>query len=279
MGLYKGKLVELPRKGHAIVITDIHGNISDYNKYLELWKKCDKKKFHFIITGDFIHAMGKKNDKSVDILESVKYNFEKYENFHALLGNHEWSVISGVSVYKGGVNQSLNFESLLKERYNEKWKYKFEYFQDFLKKLPIAIRTENKVFISHGGPPKDIKNMGEIVHITDDGYKDNPKLYQILWNREEDFTINDLNEFLDVVGCNAMVVGHTPVDGVKLVSDKQLIVSSSYTLGKKSYLILDLEKEINNARELLKMKKDLHWGTEITNIYSNFTRKKISKRD
>ena len=257
MGLYRGKLVELPKKGHAIVVTDIHGNINDYNKYIDLWEKCDKSKFYFIITGDFIHAMGKENDKSVDILESVKYNFENYENFHALLGNHEWSAITNISVYKGGVNQSLNFESLLKERFKEKWKSKHKDYQNFFKKLPIAVKTGNKLFISHAGPPKNIKNIEDIVHITDDGYKDNSILYQILWNREENFSKGDLNSFLELMGCNAMVVGHTPVDGVKLVSDKQLIVSSSYTTGKKSYLILDLRKNIKNAHELIKMEKNL----------------------
>jgi serine/threonine-protein phosphatase PP1 catalytic subunit len=43
MGIYRGKIVELPKKGHAIIVTDIHGNLTDYNKYLELWKKYGEK--------------------------------------------------------------------------------------------------------------------------------------------------------------------------------------------------------------------------------------------
>lgn len=260
MGLYRGKLVELPRRGQAIVVTDIHGNLTDYNKYLDLWKGYGDKDFHFILTGDFIHAMGKKDDRSIDILESVKYNFENFENFHALLGNHEWSVISMVSVYKGGINQSNSFKTLLKERFKDGWKLKLEEYQNFFKKIPVAVKTDNKLFISHGGPPRNIRSIEDIVHITDEGYsKDNQKLYQILWNREENFDRNDLNNFLGVVDCNAMIVGHTPVDGVKLVYDKQLVVSSSFSLGKKSYLVIDLNKEIKNARKLLNMEKSLHW--------------------
>jgi hypothetical protein len=260
MGFYRGKLIELPKKGHAIIVTDIHGNLTDYNKYLELWKKYGEKNIHFIITGDFIHAMGRKDDRSIDILESVMHHFKNFKNFHALLGNHEWSAISMVSVYKGGVNQSHSFKSLLKDRFKKDWEFKLHEYQNFFKELPVAVKTDNKLFISHGGPPRHVNSIEDIVHITDNGYgEDNQKLYQLLWNREENFTRDDLNNFLGVVGSNAMVVGHTPVDGVKLVYDKQLVVSSSFSLGKKSYLVVNLKNNISKARDLLSMEKNLHW--------------------
>ena len=50
-----------------------------------------------------------------------------------------------------------------------------------------------------------------------------------------------------------MIVGHTPVDGIKLIGKKQLIVSSSYSRGKKAYVELDLREKIEDARDLLKM--------------------------
>ncbi len=260
MGFYRGKLIELPKKDHAIVVTDIHGNLNDYNKYLELWKKYGKKNFHFIITGDFIHAMGKKDDRSIDILESVMHNFKHRKNFHALLGNHEWSAITMVSVYKGGVNQSHSFITLLKDRFEKDWEFKLEEYQNFFKELPVAVKTDNKLFISHGGPPRNLDSIEDIVHITDKGYgEENSKLYQLLWNREENFNKEDLNNFLRVVNCNAMIVGHTPVNGVKMVHDKQLVVSSSFSLGKKSYLVINLKKNIERARDLLSMEKNLHW--------------------
>jgi serine/threonine-protein phosphatase PP1 catalytic subunit len=56
-----------------------------------------------------------------------------------------------------------------------------------------------------------------------------------------------------------MIVGHTPVNGVKLLYGKQLVVSSSYSQGKKEYILLDLEKKIKDARDILKMVKQLHW--------------------
>jgi Icc-related predicted phosphoesterase len=259
MRSYNGKLVELPKKGKAFIVTDLHGNLKDFNRYMKLWEKCRDDNAHLILTGDFIHAMGRENDRSIDILEFVKSYWESNENFHPLLGNHEWSTIAKVSVYKAGVNQSLNFEDMLKERFKKEWKYKLKEYEEFFKKLPIAVKTENKVFISHAGPPKNIKNLEDIINIADEGYLENAKLYQILWNRKEDYTEKDIKSFLRAVDCKAMIVGHTPVNGVELIGEDQIVVSSSYTLGKKSYVLLDLEVKIKSAKDILKMVKKLGW--------------------
>ncbi|MGZ7096259.1 MAG: metallophosphoesterase, partial [Methanobacterium sp.] len=68
---------------------------------------------------------------------------------------------------------------------------------------------------------------------------------------------DDISSFLKKVGCNVMIVGHTPVNGTKLIGKNQLIVSSSYSKGKKAYVELDLEKKISNGKEILKMVKYL----------------------
>ncbi|WP_048187882.1 metallophosphoesterase [Methanobacterium paludis] len=113
---YNGKLVELPKKGFALIVTDIHGNLEDFNKFMGIWEKFDDKDNHFILAGDFIHSMDGK-DGSIEILESLKSRWENSQNFHLLLGNHEWATLAGVSVYKGGFNQTISFESLLREKF------------------------------------------------------------------------------------------------------------------------------------------------------------------
>jgi serine/threonine-protein phosphatase PP1 catalytic subunit len=134
---YNGKLVELPKKGKAIVFTDIHGiNLDDYDGYMDIWGEYRNENTYFIITGDFIHAMGKKDDKSIEILDSVKQCWEDNENFYPLIGNHEWSTISNISVYNGSINQFLNFKELLRERFGSRWNRKLDEYQEFFKKLP-----------------------------------------------------------------------------------------------------------------------------------------------
>jgi Icc-related predicted phosphoesterase len=253
MQRYNGKLVELPKKGKALIITDIHGNITDFKKFMDIWDLFEDDDNHLILTGDFIHAMGKENDRSIEILEYVKYKCENYNNFHVLLGNHEWATISKKPLFKSGINQTHNFDELLKVKFPKEYNEKLDDYVKFFKKLPIAVRTANRIFISHAGPPDNITSLDEVINITEEGYTKNSKLIQMLWNRKDDFSKEDLKRFLKTVDCQMMIVGHTPVDGIKMVYKNQLIVSSSYGKGKKAYIELDLEKNIKKNKELLKM--------------------------
>lgn len=253
MQVSNGSLVELPKKGKAMIITDIHGNVSDLNRYIDIWNDFKSQENHLIITGDFIHAMGIEDDNSIEVLMSLKNLVKKSNNVHILLGNHEWSVISEVTLYKGGKNLSFNFESLLKNKYGKDWKNVLLKCVRCFKKLPVAVKTANKVFISHAGPSKNIQELKEIVNIKKYGYLNNPLLFDLLWKRKSEYNQKDLEKFLKIVGCNAMIVGHTPVRGIQLIKNQQLIVSSSFSKGKKAYVELDLEKEIADARQILKM--------------------------
>lgn len=256
---YSGSLVELPRKGKALVVTDIHGNMDDFRKYMDIWNGLkDDPHNHLILTGDLIHSMGLENDRSVEILEYVKSQYKNTPNFHVLMGNHEWSTVSKKLVFKAGVNQTLDFDSLLRKKFGkERYREKTDEYMEFFRKLPLAVRTENRVFITHAGPATSVKSLDEIKNITDYGFDHNSKMYQLLWNRFEDFDKKQLESFLKVVDCEMMIVGHTPVDGAKLVYNKLLIVSSSYGKGKKAYVELDLEKDIMDSKDLLTMVKYL----------------------
>ena len=65
------KLIELPQKGKALIITDLHGNLEDYKRYMDIWKEFEEKNNHLILTGDFIHSCYV-NDGSLEIIDSVK---------------------------------------------------------------------------------------------------------------------------------------------------------------------------------------------------------------
>lgn len=249
MKYVEGDLVTLPRRGRAMVVTDLHGNLEDFKKIMNMWGKCFNHQCHLILTGDFIHAMGRENDHSIEIIEEVQYYTAKYDTFHPLLGNHEWATITKILIYKGGVNQNLTFEALLKETFPDAWEEKLEEYINFFQTLPVAVRTENGVFISHAGPV-NVNSIQDIINLTRNGYLDNQSLYDLLWRRDP--KKRDVNQFLEKVDCQAMVVGHTPVDGYKLKGNL-LILSSSYGKGRKVYLDLDLEKEIAGGRDLESM--------------------------
>jgi len=249
---HMGSLIEVGGSENLLVVTDLHGNLTDFKVYLKIWEEDYGRSSPIVFTGDFIHSMGYE-DGSVEILETIRSYYKRYKNFHLLIGNHEWSHITGIDVYKGGVNQSLSFEKLLMEKFGDDWMEKLESYTRFFKKLPFAVKTKNRVFISHAGPSRHIKGLDDIINIKGDGYQA-PAVYEMLWNRYGSYLEEDIDEFLRRVDCNAMIVGHTPVDGFQLIGN-QIILSSSYSAGRKAYINLDLNAKIENAQDLVKMIK------------------------
>ncbi len=254
MGRCNSKLVNLSGKGKALIVTDLHGNFIDYERYLSLWEDYYD---YLVITGDFIHGMDGINDASLDILDSIMEYCHDYTGFHVLLGNHEWAHITGLSIFKDARNQKLDFEKNLQKKYGRKWEVKLEEYKEFFRKLPLAVRTSNDVFISHTGPSEEIRNLEEVNIIANPGYRGNSRLSGLLWTRPDNTTEKVLNRFLRNVSCRFSIVGHTIVDGFETLYDKQLIVSSSYSLGRNAYVALNLEKELNTIEDLTGMIKYL----------------------
>ena len=51
-------LVELPRQGLALIVSNIRGNMDANQKIIEICEDQSSSKKHLILTEDFINAMG-----------------------------------------------------------------------------------------------------------------------------------------------------------------------------------------------------------------------------
>ena len=245
------KLIELPDYGRLIVVTDIHGNLEDYNNYLDLWDENDSD-FHIVFTGDLIHASSGE-DGSVEILDDVMEKSKKYSNFHTLLGNHECAHINNDNIYKNNRPLLLEFKNLVSYKKGFSEPHLTKYIE-FFKTMPYFLKTASGLFISHSGPSNKINSIDSFNKIFDDDFS-NPILDQFLWNRYiDDYTRRDVERFLDIVDCKAMIVGHTPVESYKVFS-KQIIMSSSFNTRVKTYLDIDLSLKLNDIEDVQKQLK------------------------
>lgn len=246
----------LPNKGNLIIVSDIHGNLEDYNTYINLWDHT-KPDNHIVFLGDLIHAYNKKDD-SIKILDDAITKTEQYPNFHVLLGNHEWAHLTNTDIYKDGQNQRKQFEELVKQEKEETAYESMQQYIRFFKSLPLCLKTSNGLFLSHAGPSTRIKSfLGYTILDSLDYYTSCFYAYEyelleaMVWNRpESDYTVGDVDTFLDNVGSEFMVVGHTPWEKYRLFG-RQLIISSSFETVEKVYLSVDLSKPIRCEEDLL----------------------------
>ena len=211
-------LIEVPEKGEALVITDLHGNLDDYRKYESIWKLWDLNESHVIITGDFIHPAGYYFDGSIEILESLMDYHQNYQNFHVLLGNHEWCQLISQPIYKLGVDQAWDFQRKVQKRFTDFYKDKLREYNKFFRELPIAMKTDNRILVSHAGPSTFVKSIDDLIKINTETF--NPILDDMLWRPHYDFAAEDIHSFLNRIECNVHIVGHTPVNGFKITGEK-----------------------------------------------------------
>lgn len=248
------RLIKLPNKGKLLIVTDLHGNLEDYETYMKKWDSNDPDSY-IVIAGDFIHNVYKE-DYSIEILDDIMEKSKEYDNFYPLLGNHEWSHIINGNLFKANINLRLDFENLIKEKKGSLEPYLSEYIS-FFKSLPFFMQTENGLFISHAGPSCQISSHEDFKSfIQDDEYYSDLAWSALSVRPESDYDENDVSHFLDMVNSRLMVVGHTAVNGY-WVFGRQIIISSSFSKGDKYYLEIDLSKTIDTMDDLKKCLKKI----------------------
>ena len=180
--------------------------------------------------------------------------WEKFDNLHLLLGNHEWSHIVNKDIFKNGVNQKESFEELV--NIHHKNKKSINEYINFFKKWDIVVKTGKGLFIAHTGPSLSITSQKELQNTLNEPDYFSKEIKDFLWNRYYNFQESDISNFLENINSKLMVVGHTNVDGFKRYG-KQLIISSSYKDRKKVYLKIDLSEKIETMEDLIQTIKYL----------------------
>ncbi len=247
------RVIRLPRKGKLKIFADLHGNWRDYSRIKEIFIGSDKD-CYLALLGDYIHGSPGYPDESERVLDDlIKLKRRYRKRVIPLLGDHEHSHIGGPTVAKHGVNQTLAFEHRLSRD-------KIKKYKDFLRSLPLLIKTDSGIIISHSGPVrasviKEVNLINEANMIDYDDFmdmdpyefRDNTFLGNLLWNRS--YKQEDARAFLEALSqdgnkCFFAVYGHTPVAGYRTVGDNQLILSSP------CFLEIDLSERIESVQQL-----------------------------
>lgn len=261
------KITKLPKKGRLIVVTDIHGNKEDYDKYINIWD-AENPFCHILFLGDLIHEVEYGKDLSLDILEDIYNNYIHLPNFHVLLGNHELSQISNDDVWKYTINQTYEFNNHIQDRIKNlemgdvTQKQAEKYYNHIIKQFDYFCMTSNGFFFSHAGISHLALN--QLIHQKVDLFNlkiekpiDYKFLEDMIWSRPyDDYMEDEIDDFLEIVGCKFMCVGHTPYNGFHILGN-QLIFDSSFCTDNKYYLDIDLSKDYKDIFEVLKCLEEL----------------------
>ncbi|MEZ6140569.1 MAG: metallophosphoesterase [Zavarzinella sp.] len=231
----RGKLIELNSAHEVIVVGDLHGNLDNFKRILPELQLKDNPHRHLVLQ-EVIHGKhsyptgGDKSHQLLDVFCAMKSQFP--QQVHLIMGNHELSQWIDRPIVKGGTNNNDRFLAGIAEYYGATHVDRIEdAYKKLFKMLPLAIRTSNRVFISHSIPGKKYRDQFALHHLETDSPPNQDLLpggsiYELLWGR--DVSEENVKNFLGKVACDWLITGHIPCDnGYLLPNPHQVVIETS----------------------------------------------------
>ena len=278
----RGKLLLLPKAGPLLFATDLHGNLGDFQRIVEIFeaRHAEAGRCQLLFCGDLIHGPDYATedwpdylgtyyeDRSGEILDALVALQERYPGeVHALLGNHEHSHIGGPHTPKFWMDETAHFEEIVGETRTQRYHALFRSF-------PVVALSACGFAFTHAAPNVEVATLDEIEAVDYGGLDDMnfmsvytmPVLGRLLWARRCPDAV--AHRFLSVVGevghaHHIVAFGHDIApEGFERFGTTQLMLSTSFGLddGDKTYLELDLGATYASA-------EDLVVGRELKSLY------------
>src|SRR5437588_6494578 len=227
----KGRLVLLQEAGDVFAVGDLHGNVENFRQALQK-AELQKNPNRHLVLQELIHgphrypAGGDKSHQLVDLLAALKCQFPR--QVHLLLGNHELAQWKERIIFKGDVSYNALFREGLANAYGGRAADVYAAYLELFAALPLAVRTPNRIFLSHSLPSASRLEAFEPAVLERDGYAEADLLhggsvYALVWGR--DTSAGTVAAFLEKVDADLLISGHIACEqGYAIPSERQLIL-------------------------------------------------------
>ena len=233
----RGNLISLPAVGNLIVTGDIHGHRRNFERICT-FADLDNNPDNHVLLQEIIH--GGPQDPHGGCLsykllfDVVDYKLKFPDRVHIIMGNHDTIFINDGSVIKDGVELNRSMTEAIDRQFGavaEEIKYTMK---QFLLSLPLAVRCENRIWLSHSLPNDRYVDKFD-SEILDGQLKAEDLLkpgsaYLLTWGRNHTQPLLDrMAQLLDV---DIFVLGHQPQEqGWTQAGDNLIIIASNHNHG------------------------------------------------
>jgi hypothetical protein len=232
----RGRLVHLPADAEVLAAGDLHGNLENFRLLLDKAQLASHPQRHLILQelvhGSFHYpAGGDKSHQLVDLLAALKCQHP--QQVHFLLGNHELSQWTNQAIAKVDAELNAQFREGAQIAYGTHAADIYACYLKLFACVPLAIRTSNRVFLSHSLPTARRLETFDPAILEQDSVDDaelrpGGAVHALLWGR--DTRRDTVAAFLQKVDADLLITGHIPCpQGFELPNDRQLILDSAGT--------------------------------------------------
>ncbi len=259
----EGSLVHVQKgKGVLYIVGDLHSSPECLERILketDFVNRASKgENVYMVFMGDYADRNEKvgDGDKVAQMVVSLKWRFP--DKVSALAGNHELQQPS---------TRPHEFPSELESKYREEGPAVYLAYRKLFENMPIAVKTENGVFITHAGAASTVRSLSDVINPS------RQTKIQMTWNDPNQYTsgyaINSargfeeldedkafvfgedaLNSFLGAVGSRVMVRAHEQRVSHELNGKCLTLNSTSYKNKEKAYAVVDLSKDVYNTNQI-----------------------------
>ncbi len=243
----RGNVIHLSPPGDVVMTGDLHGNEANFDKLLRYANLKDNPNRHLILH-EILHCP---NSCSFDqchsyllLARAAALKSEFPDQVHCLLGNHAMAQFTREEILKNGQPMVRSLNAGIAAKFGDSGNLVINAIDDFILSLPLAVRTENRIWMSHSLPSlRHLKDFDTGIFdraITRDDMQNNKSLRALLWDRCH--VEQCLEKLQDILDSDIFVVGHQPQEqGYAWRNRLLFILASDHCHG--CFLPFSLEKK------------------------------------
>jgi hypothetical protein len=235
----------------VLVGGDLHGHLGNFQALMKKADLANHPRRHLVLQ-EVIHGPhryptgGDKSHQLLDLVAALTCQFPG--RVHFLPGNHELAQASGRTIQKGDDLLNAMFVAGIEAAYGERADEIYAAYLDLVAAAPLAVRTKNRVFVSHSLPSElrmtNFRYEDLLRETTAEDLEVHGPVYALVWGR--DTRPANVAAFLRKVDADLLITGHIPLDtGFAAPNDRQLIVDS---LGSPAgYVLFPADRPITHS--------------------------------
>jgi hypothetical protein len=228
-----GHFVQLTGASDVAVVGDLHGHVDNFRRILMAADLAKHPNRHLVlqelIHGPFCYPIGgDKSHQLVDLLAALKCQYP--QRVHLLLGNHELAQWTGHWIAKDDVDVNEHFRIGVSNAYGTRADEVYAGYLQLFAEVPVAIRTSNRVLLSHSMPASKRMSEFNLGAILRDDWQQTDLVrggsaYALVWGRDTD--LKTATEFLSKMDADWLITGHITCDtGYEVPNERQIILDA-----------------------------------------------------
>ncbi|MGD8787300.1 MAG: metallophosphoesterase [Phycisphaerales bacterium] len=233
----RGNVIHLPAEGNLIITGDLHGHRRNFERMVN-YADLDNNPDRHIVLQEIIHGGPEDSNGGCLsyqlLLEAIRYKLSFPDRVHIIMGNHDTAWINNSEVMKDGREMNRSMREAMEREFEEDCEDVILVTRQFLFSQPLAIRCENRIWISHSLPAdRFIKKFNS--KILDKKLKINDVVrpgsaYLLTWGRNHSQEL--LDKMADLLDVDIFILGHQPQEqGWNQAGDNLIIIASNHSHG------------------------------------------------